>query len=101
MRYPTRRLDLLLHLVYLEGLRKPGGLCRVGLFAAVVIAVHRGDRCWAFRLRGENMMRKMSLARTAVVLGCLVAIFLSGCATTRGIGQDTQSLGRSIEKSGK
>ncbi|MBP1779356.1 MAG: hypothetical protein H6Q86_5367 [candidate division NC10 bacterium] len=33
-----------------------------------------------------------------VVLCCLVAIFLAGCATARGVGQDTQSLGRSIEK---
>jgi predicted small secreted protein len=33
-----------------------------------------------------------------VLLCCLVAIFLAGCATARGVGQDTQSLGRSIEK---
>jgi len=44
------------------------------------------------------MKRTMSCMRTGIVLCCLVAIFLAGCATGRGIGQDTQSLGRSIEK---
>jgi len=44
------------------------------------------------------MKRKVSRMRISVVLCCLVAIFLSGCATFRGVGQDTQSLGRSIEK---
>jgi predicted small secreted protein len=39
--------------------------------------------------------------RTGVVLCCLVAIFLSGCATGRGAGQDVQSLGRDIEKTAK
>jgi predicted small secreted protein len=36
-----------------------------------------------------------------VLLCCLVAIFLAGCATFRGVGQDTQSLGRSIEEKAK
>ena len=40
----------------------------------------------------------VSRLRIGVVLCCLVAIFVAGCATGRGIGQDTQSLGRSIEK---
>jgi len=40
----------------------------------------------------------MSRLRIGVVLCCLVAIGLAGCATFRGVGQDTQSLGRSIEK---
>ncbi len=44
------------------------------------------------------MKGRMELRRTGVVLCCLVAIVLAGCATTRGLGQDTQSLGRSIEK---
>ena len=44
------------------------------------------------------MRQRMGLVRTGVVLCCLVAIFLSGSATARGLGQDTQSLGRSIEK---
>ena len=44
------------------------------------------------------MKRMVSRIRIGVVLCCLVAIFMAGCATARGIGQDTQSLGRSIEK---
>ena len=44
------------------------------------------------------MKRKASGMRIGVVFCCLVAIFMAGCATARGVGQDTQSLGRSIEK---
>ncbi len=44
------------------------------------------------------MKRNVSRMRIGVVLCCLVAIFMAGCATARGVGQDTQSLGRSIEK---
>jgi predicted small secreted protein len=44
------------------------------------------------------MRERMGLVRTGVVLCCLVAVFLAGCATGRGVGQDVQSLGRSIEK---
>jgi predicted small secreted protein len=44
------------------------------------------------------MKRRMNLRRTGIVLCCLVAIVLAGCATARGVGQDTQSLGRGIEK---
>jgi predicted small secreted protein len=44
------------------------------------------------------MKRHVSRMRIGVVLCCLVVIFLAGCATARGLGQDTQSLGRSIEK---
>jgi len=47
------------------------------------------------------MKGRMGLRRTGVVLCCLVAIVLAGCATARGVGQDTQSLGRSIEKIAK
>jgi len=50
------------------------------------------------RRKGEAMKRQMSRLRIGVVLCCLVAIGLAGCATARGLGQDTQSLGRSIEK---
>jgi predicted small secreted protein len=53
---------------------------------------------WARRRGGKEMKRRMNLKRTGIVLCCLVAIVLSGCATARGVGQDTQSLGRSIEK---
>lgn len=44
------------------------------------------------------MKKRMSYLRTGVVLCCLVAFGLAGCATARGVGKDTQSLGRSIEK---
>jgi predicted small secreted protein len=44
------------------------------------------------------MAKNLSRMRIGVVLCCLVAIVLAGCATARGVGQDTQSLGRSIEK---
>lgn len=47
------------------------------------------------------MNGKGDLRRIGVVLCCLGAIGLAGCATTRGVGQDTQSLGRSIEQLGK
>ena len=47
------------------------------------------------------MKGRMGLRRTGVVLCCLVAIVLAGCATARGVGQDTQSLGRGIEKIAK
>ena len=53
---------------------------------------------WARRRGGEEMKRKVSRMRIGVLLCCLVAIFLAGCATARGLGQDTQSLGRSIEE---
>ena len=53
------------------------------------------------RTKMKKIKPRMNLRRTGVVLCCLVAIFLSGCATGRGVGQDTQSLGRSIEKSAK
>jgi predicted small secreted protein len=48
--------------------------------------------------RRRRMKKERGLRRIGVVLCCLVAIFLAGCATARGVGQDTQSLGRSIEK---
>jgi predicted small secreted protein len=48
-----------------------------------------------------TMTTKMGLMRTGVVLGCLVAIFLAGCATSRGFGQDVQSLGQGIENKAK
>ena len=53
---------------------------------------------WTVCCGGREMKREMSLMRTGVLLFCLVAIFLAGCATARGVGQDTQSLGRSIER---
>ena len=47
------------------------------------------------------MKGRMGLIRTGVMLCCLVAIFLAGCATGGGFGQDVQSLGRGIEKTAK
>lgn len=47
------------------------------------------------------MNGRKGFLRTGVLLCCLVAMFLVGCGTTRGVGQDTQSLGRNIEKLGK
>ncbi len=38
---------------------------------------------------------------SALLLSVLTTLLFSGCATTRGFGQDVQSLGRDIEKSGK
>ena len=49
----------------------------------------------------KQIKERMGLMRTGIVLCCLVAIFLSGCATGRGLGQDVQSLGRDIEKTSK
>ena len=49
----------------------------------------------------KKMKGRMNLMRTGIVLCCLVAIFLSGCATGRGLGQDVQALGQSIEKTAK
>jgi predicted small secreted protein len=51
--------------------------------------------------RKRKMKGKRDRKRIGVVLCCLVTILLAGCATTRGVGQDTQSLGRDIEKIGK
>jgi len=49
----------------------------------------------------KKIKPRMNLKWTGVVLCCLVAIFLSGCATGRGLGQDVQSLGQSMEKGAK
>ncbi len=37
-------------------------------------------------------------ARIGLALGLLVGMVLTGCATSRGFGQDVQSVGRNIEK---
>ena len=39
------------------------------------------------------------LFRSAIILGALVVVLLSGCHTTSGFGQDVQSLGRDIQRS--
>ncbi|MFB3819109.1 MAG: entericidin A/B family lipoprotein [Candidatus Methylomirabilales bacterium] len=43
----------------------------------------------------------MSRFKAAVLLCCLTATLVVGCNTTRGVGQDTQALGRSIERAAK
>lgn len=65
--------------------------------AAGVILKQAGPASW----RKRELHGYMGLGRTAIVLCCLVVMALAGCATTRGLGQDTQSLGRGIEKLGK
>jgi predicted small secreted protein len=42
------------------------------------------------------MKREASHIRIGVVLCCLAAICLAGCATTRDVGQDAKVCGRSI-----
>ncbi len=42
-------------------------------------------------------IRKSLLVSVLLVSG-LTALLVSGCATSRGFGQDVQSLGRGIEK---
>ena len=48
--------------------------------------------------RRKKMIMEANRMRIGVVLCCLVAICLAGCATTaRGVaGQDTQTCGRSV-----
>jgi len=41
---------------------------------------------------------KTHLFRSAIVLGALVVLLLTGCHTTSGFGQDVQSLGRDIQR---
>jgi len=44
---------------------------------------------------------RKGLLVSALLLCGLTALLPSGCATSRGFGQDVQSLGRNIEKSAK
>jgi predicted small secreted protein len=41
---------------------------------------------------------KTHLLRSAIVLGALGMLLLTGCHTTSGFGQDVQSLGRDIQR---
>ncbi len=52
---------------------------------------------------GKVMVQKIrkGLLVSALLLCGLTALLPSGCATSRGFGQDVQSLGRNIEKSAK
>ena len=58
---------------------------------------------WTLRRGGEEVIREASRMRIGVVLCCLVAICMAGCATTaRGVvGQDTQACGRSVANTEK
>ena len=47
------------------------------------------------------MKGRMAIIRTGVVLYCLAALFLAGCATSAGFGRDVQSLGQGIENKAK
>lgn len=47
------------------------------------------------------MKGRMGLIRIGVVLYCLAVLFLAGCATSAGFGQDVQSLGHKIEDKAK
>jgi predicted small secreted protein len=47
------------------------------------------------------MKVSMGLKQTRVVLYCLAVLFLAGCATSAGFGQDVQSLGHKIEDKAK
>jgi predicted small secreted protein len=44
---------------------------------------------------------RKGLMASAILLCGLTTLLFSGCATTRGFGEDVQSLGRDIEKSAK
>lgn len=44
------------------------------------------------------MKGRVNLMRTGILLCCLAAMLVSACNTTRGIGQDTQAVGRNIER---
>ena len=52
---------------------------------------------------GKVMVQRIrkGLLVSALLLCGLTALLPSGCATSRGFGQDVQSLGRNIEKSAK
>lgn len=53
---------------------------------------------------GEPMAAQKARRRpliSALVLWGLMALLFWGCATSRGFGQDVQSVGRNIEKSAK
>lgn len=43
----------------------------------------------------------MNRFKAAALLCCLAVTLLVGCNTTRGVGQDTQAVGRSIERAAK
>ena len=52
---------------------------------------------------GDMLVQKIrkGVVVSAILLCGLTTLWFSGCATTRGFGQDVQSLGRDIEKSAR
>lgn len=49
--------------------------------------------------RLDSLHAKRAFLRSAVVLGLLGVLLLSGCHTTAGFGQDLQSVGRNVQNS--
>jgi predicted small secreted protein len=47
------------------------------------------------------MKGRIHLARVGVVVCCLAAMLFTACNTARGVGRDTQAVGRSIERAAK
>ncbi len=43
-------------------------------------------------------MTRLRCLRIGVAIGLLMGMLLSGCATSRGFGQDVQSVGRDIQR---
>jgi predicted small secreted protein len=41
------------------------------------------------------------LFQAGILVVCLTGMLVAGCNTTRGVGQDTQAVGRSIERAAK
>jgi len=50
-------------------------------------------------MTSKIIREKERLIRSAVVMGALITMFLAGCHTTAGFGQDLQSTGRNLENS--
>ncbi len=50
-------------------------------------------------MENKIIQEKKHLLRNGVVLGALVMLFLTGCHTTAGFGQDLQSTGSNLENS--
>lgn len=50
-------------------------------------------------MASKIIQEKAHLLRSAVVIGALVTMFLAGCHTTAGFGQDMQSTGRNLQNS--
>ncbi len=47
------------------------------------------------------MKANSKLVRAGILIVCLTGMLVAGCNTTRGVGQDTQALGRDISRASK